>query len=141
MEFRCPSCKEITENEFINRIYNEMKYQCLGCRKEWKIIFVENKSISNIQPENLHSFPNEMINGNINIKGFHLPFHEIYGDSKKIFCRHCELTRLNSDRFKKEFLKVVLVFGPMITIKLNKRVFSNSLTIQGICFILIEIQN
>jgi len=94
MEFRCPSCKEITENEFINRIYDEMKYQCLGCRKEWKIIFVENKSIAS-----------QTFNGNIIAKSFHLPFHEIYGDSKKTFCRQCGLTRLNSEKLKKEFFE------------------------------------
>ncbi len=104
MEFRCPSCKEITENEFINRIYDEMKYQCLSCRKEWKIIFVENKSILSVQPENLYSqilensFPDGMINGNVIANGFKFSKHEIYSDNKRAFCRRCGLSILSSER-------------------------------------------
>ncbi len=101
MEFKCPSCREITENEFINKVYDEMKYQCLGCRKEWKIIFVDESKKKNIFDYNIvQSTIINSFNPMESSKTFQRNHHEIYTHPDyKYFCRHCGLRGYDSTHF------------------------------------------
>lgn len=74
-----------------------MKYQCFGCRKEWKIIFVDDK-IDTIPNKIWHSkILEDVFSGPVYSDGFKFSSYEVYADNKRTYCRKCGLKVLNSE--------------------------------------------